>query len=68
MSEVVEVGQGKIRCRAESLQAEGSGRFELERRARSLRAEGLARAVGAPSRWLRTRVERLRAPIDFEPL
>jgi hypothetical protein len=39
-----------------------------ERCARSLRAEVLARAVGAPWRWLRTRVEQLRAPIDFEPV
>jgi hypothetical protein len=41
---------------------------KLQRRARGLRAEALLRAVGAPWRWLRTRVERLRAPIDFEPL
>jgi hypothetical protein len=39
---------------------------ELECRARSLRAKVLARAVGAPWRWLRLRAERLRAPIDFE--
>jgi hypothetical protein len=41
---------------------------ESERRARSLRAEVLVRTVGAPWRWLRTHVERLRAPIDFEPV
>ncbi len=41
---------------------------QLERRARGLRAAILAQAVAAPWRWLRTRVERLRAPIDFEPV
>ena len=41
---------------------------QLESRARGLRAEVLARAAVAPWRWLRTRVERLRAPIDFEPV
>ena len=44
------------------------GLLELQRRARSLGAEVLIRAVGAPWTWLRTRVERLRAPIDFEPV
>jgi hypothetical protein len=39
-----------------------------QRRARGLSAEVLARTLAAPWRWLRTRVERLRAPIDFEPL
>ncbi len=39
-----------------------------QRHARGLRPGLLVRAVGAPWRWLRTRVERLRAPIDFEPL
>ena len=39
-----------------------------QRRARERRAGALLRAVGGPWRWLRTRVERLRAPIDFEPL
>lgn len=41
---------------------------KLQRCARELRAGALLQAVGAPWRWLRTRVERLRAPIDFEPL
>ena len=40
----------------------------LQPRARALRAAVLARAAGAPWRWLRNRVERLRAPIDFEPI
>jgi hypothetical protein len=40
----------------------------VQRLAWGLGAGVLARAVGAPWRWLRTRVERLRAPIDFEPL
>ena len=31
-------------------------------------AEALVRAAGAPWRWFRTRVDRLRAPIDFEPV
>lgn len=56
MGQVVEVGQIEIR------------HTELQRRARSLRAAVLAQAVGAPWRWLRTRVEQLRAPIDFEPV
>jgi hypothetical protein len=56
MSQVVEVGQIEIRY------------FELQRRARSLRAEVLARGVCAPWQWLRTRVEQVRAPIDLEPL
>lgn len=41
---------------------------QLERRARSLRAEVLVRVAVVPWRWLRTRLERLRAPIDFEPV
>jgi len=38
------------------------------RRARVLRAQAFVRAFGAPTRWLRKRSERLRAPIDFEPI
>jgi hypothetical protein len=68
MSQGVEVGQMEIRYRAEGAQAGGLWLFELQVRAQSLRAEVLARAVGVPWRWLRTRVAQLRAPIDFEPV
>ena len=66
MGHVVEVGQMEIQT--DGSQTRGLGLLEFQRRARSLRAEALARTVGAPWRWLRTRVERLRAPIDFEPV
>lgn len=68
MSQGIEVGHTEIRYRADGEQAGGLWLFELQCRAQRLRAEVLARVVGAPWRWLRTRVEQLRAPIDFEPV
>lgn len=64
----VEVGQTKIRHLVDGAQEGELELLEVQRRAQSLRAEVLTRAVCAPWRWLRTRVERLRAPIDFEPI
>lgn len=68
MSQVVEVAQTEVRHHADGAQAERLKPFELQHHTQGLRTEPLAQAVGAPWRWLRSRVERLRTPIDFEPL
>lgn len=40
----------------------------VEQRARKLRAEAFAQILGAPWRWTRARIERVRAPLDFAPI
>jgi len=40
----------------------------MEHRATKLRAEAFARAFRTPWRWLRARIARARAPMDFAPI
>ncbi len=40
----------------------------VERRARKLRADAFAQLLGAPWRWTRERIARVRAPLDFAPI
>jgi len=41
---------------------------QMQRRARKLRAEAFTRALCAPWVWLKFRIERARAPLDFAPI
>jgi len=41
---------------------------QIQRRARRTRAEVFTQAFGAPWAWIRVRVERARAPLDFAPV